>query len=398
MVLLAVLVLSSSLYAARLTARVRNSDGSPAAALTVHITNLDTGEKYDLVTDAAGDLQVDLPGGDFSVEPEGAAVSEKDHALHLVITPDVDQHLELDLVKDLARAWSRLVVRQPAEAAASEGAKAGSDAALTVVRDYDAILTQAPGSAAGRVAPLEDLINPFAAARRGAFHGSLYEFHRNDNLDARNFFDPLGEPLPEYKRNQFGGSLSAALTSQLQLMGSYDGLRIVQGSTLLSHVPTKAMKVGDFGELLQAQAPIVLRDPITGEPWPDNRIAPGRISPVSAKLLGLLPDPNRADPDRNFVNNQPLVHDQSTVTLKLDYQYAGAKISTDYHVRDSQATRPHPLPSFGTTENARGQDVSVGLNYSLTRRLLLDLRFSFIRNLADRYSQNAGRAGLLEST
>jgi hypothetical protein len=56
MVLLAVLVLSSSLYAARLTARVRNSDGSPAAALTVHITNLDTGEKYDVVTDAAGDL------------------------------------------------------------------------------------------------------------------------------------------------------------------------------------------------------------------------------------------------------------------------------------------------------------------------------------------------------
>ncbi len=395
-VLLVALLFSSSLYGGRLSVRVRHFDGSPAAGLAIHITNLDTGEKYDVLTDAAGAFQIELHGGDFSLEPEGTAASEKDQALHLVMKPGVDQPVDLDLVKDLARGLSRLVIRQPAETPASEGA--GLETALAVVRDYEAILTAAPGSGQPPEAPLEDLINPFAAARRGAFHGSMYEFHRNDNLDARNFFDPLGEPLPEYKRNQFGVSLSASLTPQLQLMGSYDGLRIVQGSTLLSHVPTRAMKGGDFGELLRAAEPIQLRDPITREPWAENRIPQGRINPIATKLLGLLPDPNRADPDRNFVNNQPLVHDQDTVTLKLDYQYAGAKISSDYHLRDSQARRPHPLPSFGTTENARGQDMRLGLNYSFTPRLLLDLQFSFIRNLAERYSQNAGRSGLLQST
>ncbi len=395
-VLLAVLF-STGLHAARLTAHVRNSDGSPAASLAVHISNLDTGEKYDLTTDQAGVFQIDLPGGDFALEPEEGAAEEKDQMLHLVMKPDVDQHVDLDLVKDLARGLSRLSIRQPAETAAPAGAESEADASLAVVRDYDAILTtQAPGGGAPK-APLEDLINPFAAARRGAFHGSLYEFHRNDNLDARNFFDPLGEPLPEYKRNQIGTSLSASLTPQLQIMGSYDGLRIVQGSTLLSHVPTRAMKAGDFGELLEVEAPIALKDPISGEPWPDNRIPPGRIHPISLKLLELLPDPNRPDPDRNFVNNQPLVNNQDALTLKLDYQFAGAKISSDYHLRDSHATRPHPLPSFGTTEKARAQDARLGLNYSFTRRLLLDLRFSVIRNLADRYSQNSGRAGLLES-
>ncbi len=396
-VLLSVLFLSSSVFAARLTARVHNSDGSPAGALALQITNLDTGETYQVETDAGGGFQIELPGGDFSLEPEGGAVAEKDQALHVVMKSDVERHLDLDLVEDVARGWSRLVIRQPAEEAAAEGTEEGSDAGLAIVRNYDAMLTQAPARGSTANGPLEDLINPFAAARRGAFHGSLYEFHRNDNLDARNFFDPLGEPLPEYKRNQFGVSLAASLTAQLQLMGSYDGLRIVQGSTLLSHVPTRAMKAGDFGELLEAAEPIVLKDPITGEPWPENRIPPGRIHPISAKLLGLLPDPNRGDADRNFVNNQPLVHDQDTVTLKLDYQYGGAKISADYHLRDSQAKRPHPLPSFATTETARGQDMRLGLNYSFTRRLLLDLRFSFIRNLANRYSQNAGRAGLLQS-
>jgi hypothetical protein len=395
--LLAVFFLSFSLYGARLAARVHNPDGSPAAGLAIQITNLDTGEKYKVVTDSAGVFQVELPGGDFSLEPDGAAGAEGDQALHLVMKPDVEQYFDFDLVKDVARGWSWLAIRQPAEAAVSGGAETGPEAALAIVRDYDAILTQTVAENPASKAPLADLINPFAAARRGAFHGSLYEFHRNDNLDARNFFDPLGEPLPEYKRNQFGVSIAASPAEQLQLMGSYDGLRINQGSTLLSHVPTRAMKAGDFRELLDSDEPYVLRDPTTGEPFPENRIPPGRIHPIAAKLLALLPDPNRLDPDRNYVNNQPLIHYQDTVTLKLDYQYAGAKISSDYRLRDSQVERPNPLPSFATTENARGQDMRLGLNYSFTHRLILDLRFSFVRNLADRYSQNAGRAGLLKS-
>jgi hypothetical protein len=63
--------------------------------------------------------------------------------------------------------------------------------------------------------------------------GSVYEYHRNDNFDARNFFDPAGKELPEYKRNQFGGSLGFSVTSSLKLFGTYDGLRIHKSSTLL---------------------------------------------------------------------------------------------------------------------------------------------------------------------
>ena len=140
-------------------------------------------------------------------------MSENGQALHIVMKSDVDQRLDLDLVKDLARGLVRLAIRQPAETPVSSGSEAGSEGTLAVIRDYDAILSQAPGGTGAAKGPLEDLINPFAAARRGAFHGSLYEFHRNDNLDARNFFDPLGEPLPEYKRNQFGTNLSATSDS-----------------------------------------------------------------------------------------------------------------------------------------------------------------------------------------
>ena len=88
------------------------------------------------------------------------------------------------------------------------------------------------------------IVNPFSVRKRGKIYGSIYEYHRNDNFDARNYFDPVGKPLPEFKRNQFGVSLGASVTSRLKVFGSYDGLRVIRGSTLLSLVPTNAMKRG----------------------------------------------------------------------------------------------------------------------------------------------------------
>ncbi len=45
---------------------------------------------------------------------------------------------------------------------------------------------------------ISGIVNPFKMKTRGRYYGSLYEFHRNDNFDARNFFDPVGEALPEF--------------------------------------------------------------------------------------------------------------------------------------------------------------------------------------------------------
>ena len=90
------------------------------------------------------------------------------------------------------------------------------------------------------------VVNPFSVRKRGKYYGSVYEYHRNDNFDARNFFDPVGEPLPEFKRNQFGFSIGGFVAKRLKAFGSYDGLRIIKGSTMLSMVPTPEMKRGDF--------------------------------------------------------------------------------------------------------------------------------------------------------
>lgn len=238
------------------------------------------------------------------------------------------------------------------------------------------------------------IVNPFSARKRGKMFGSIYEYHRNDNFDARNFFDPVGEPLPEFKRNQFGLSMGALVTDKLKVFGSYDGLRIIKGSTLLSLVPTPEMKRGDFSGFVDRR----IVDPQTGLPFPGNRIPEARIHPVSAKLLPLFPDPNREDPARNYVNNHPVVNDHDVFTARVDYELSSkTKIFGNYNLGDESRRMTSFLPSFGTTIQDRNQNLSLDLTHSFNSNKVLNLNADFDRSSSLQLSEQAYQEGLLES-
>jgi hypothetical protein len=79
-------------------------------------------------------------------------------------------------------------------------------------------------------------INAVSKSGTNSFHGSLYEFHRNDNLDARNFFD--GSEKPEFKRNQFGGSFGGPVKQDRTFFFfGYESLRENLGQTIRTVVP-----------------------------------------------------------------------------------------------------------------------------------------------------------------
>src|SRR5439155_3810915 len=83
------------------------------------------------------------------------------------------------------------------------------------------------------------------------FHGTAFEFLRNDALDARNFFD--GVQKPSFRQNQFGFSLGGPIKKdKLFLFGDYQGTRIRKELTFLSTVPTARARAGDFSEAGQA--------------------------------------------------------------------------------------------------------------------------------------------------
>src|SRR5215510_4457936 len=98
------------------------------------------------------------------------------------------------------------------------------------------------------------------------FHGSGFEFLRNDKLDARNFFLPKRGQL---NRNQFGGTIGGPIfKNRTFFLFNYEGLRERRGVEALASVPPESWRQGDFSGV----AGLTLRDPQTGQPFPNNKI------------------------------------------------------------------------------------------------------------------------------
>lgn len=130
-------------------------------------------------------------------------------------------------------------------------------------------------------------------------HGTVYEFLRNDDLNARNFFSPS---VPVKKQNQFGFSLGYYVplpkSKKLYLFGNYEGLRIRQSSVQnLAILPTADQQKGIFNH--------TIIDPTTGQPFLNNTIPQGEINPVALAVLQKLPTPTTADGSFFSFNNAP---------------------------------------------------------------------------------------------
>ncbi|HEV2762517.1 MAG TPA: carboxypeptidase-like regulatory domain-containing protein, partial [Pyrinomonadaceae bacterium] len=120
------------------------------------------------------------------------------------------------------------------------GSAAGTVLGIEAIREFR-VETNAYSAEYGRNSGGQ--ISAVSKSGTNEFHGSLYEFHRNDNLDARNFFDPARKP--EFKRNQFGGSVGGPIRREkLFFFFGYESLRENLGRTISTVVPDLASRQG----------------------------------------------------------------------------------------------------------------------------------------------------------
>jgi hypothetical protein len=141
------------------------------------------------------------------------------------------------------------------------------------------------------------VINIASKSGTNGFHGSLYEFLRNDLLDARGFFTASKPPL---RQNQFGASGGGPIIpNKTFFFASYEGFRKINASSQLALVPTPAERTGDFSSSARrlfdpystrpnpANANLFIRDP-----YPNNTIPSARLSPsVRAFVDAIVPQP-----------------------------------------------------------------------------------------------------------
>ncbi|PYR83490.1 MAG: hypothetical protein DMG19_19000, partial [Acidobacteria bacterium] len=115
---------------------------------------------------------------------------------------------------------------------------------LDAVREFK-ILTGTYSAEYGRQAGGQIMVTTQSGTN--AFHGSIWEFHRNSALDARNFFAPQ---KPGFRRHQFGGVLGGPIKKdQTFFFAAYEGQRRGQQEASLATVPSLAFKNGDFSSL-----------------------------------------------------------------------------------------------------------------------------------------------------
>src|SRR5262249_17123956 len=137
------------------------------------------------------------------------------------------------------------------------------------------------------------IISAVTKSGTNQWHGSLFEFFRNNNLDARNFFAAKTSHL---RRNQFGGMLGGPVVKNRSFffVNADVPRERTAGAPPIYVVPTDQLRNGIF--------PGVIRDPFTGVPFPNNTIPRQSMNPISLRLQSFYPLPNNpAGPSRKFI-------------------------------------------------------------------------------------------------
>src|SRR5579872_1633051 len=167
------------------------------------------------------------------------------------------------------------------------------------------------------------VVNIITKSGTNAIHGDLFEFVRNGDFNARNFFAPVQDTL---KRNQFGGSVGGPiLKDRLFYFGTYQGTRIRSAAAgKISFVPTAAERAGDFSAITTQ-----LKDPKTGVPYPGNQIPTSQFSAPALFFLKTIPLPNGPNGQLTYGGpRQPQNDDQ--YLGKIDYLHGKHRLSGSF--------------------------------------------------------------------
>lgn len=214
--------------------------------------------------------------------------------------------------------------------------------------------------AAGNMSPeyghTPNMINASLKSGSNAFHGSLFEFLRNDKLDARNFF--LNDVVP-LKRNQFGFTLGGPVQrDKIFFFTDYQSTRTRQGTSFNYVVPSLAERQGDFSELLPGKRII---DPFSGQQFPGNIIPASRISSQARFFSPMIPVPNLiqgASSRAAFATGTPLDNNQGDIRADAHISDKNLLMGR-YSMSDSAEFNPNPFPSLkGTDLHSRAQDTT----------------------------------------
>jgi len=434
---------SASLFgqagSSELTGRVLDQGGSAVAHAPVTATEESTGSESQVLTTSSGDYSFPiLKPGSYRVDiavPGFKALQRKSVAL------EIGQHVRLDLVLQVGAGSETVIVdanTKILQSAASDVETMVHGEAVPAMplngRNFIQLATFAPGVALpqgtqlpringgrprtneylfdgisalqpepGQVAffPVVDDIQEFniqtnavpaefgrfnggvvnLATKGGtnAFHGSLYDFFRNEVLNARNYFTPTTASKPEFRRNQYGGTLGGPIIKDhLFFFGDFQGQRQDLAVVRTSTVPTVAERNGIFTGVAHIYDPSTTT--YTGGKFVRTEFPQDVINtpldPVAVKLLNRYPLPL---PNTGAANNYTRVANdldhQSQFDLRADARFRRSDLGFvrySYFSDVDQPATPFPDGDGAITGTVLGTNNVAGLSHVLGQQVVVN--------------------------
>ena len=232
------------------------------------------------------------------------------------------------------------------------------------------------------------VINVVTKSGTNQLHGTLWEFLRNDTLDARNFFLTPTQTIAPLRRNQFGAAVGGPIIkNKMFLFGNYDGSRIRQGVFRTGVVPTAAQLGGNFTGYGK-----VIRDPQTTLPFPDNIIPTQRLDPISQALAKYYAAPNNPNPAQNFTANFSSINDYDSGLFRFDWRLNNKNdLMVRYAIQDINQYTPGTFPTVGgLIIPQKPQNLAINLTTVISPRVLNEFRASYGRQIHRQRGQNSG--------
>ena len=241
------------------------------------------------------------------------------------------------------------------------------------------------------------VVNVATRSGSNAIHGSLFEFFRNESLNARNYFSQAPARRPEYRRNLYGATLGAPIIhDRLFFFGDYQGVKQLIGVTRISTIPTLAERQGIFTGVSKIYDPttttVVAGKYVRQEFLNDVINIP--LDPAAKALLARFPAPTNSAAANNYTRTANDADHQNQFDVRLDGAIGPRDRAFFRYSYFNDVEQPvTPLPDGSGTitgsvlgtggvvglSNVLGQQAVVDESHTFSPHLVNDLRFGYTR-------------------
>src|SRR5262245_30997970 len=236
-------------------------------------------------------------------------------------------------------------------------------------------------------------VNATTKSGANAFHGSVHEFFRNDDLDASNFFTNFaGLKKSPLRYNLFGGAIGGRILRNRSFsFAAYEGARIRNGSTGKASVPTAAQWEGDFSRL-GFRNNLSIFDPATTAPnpngsgfirtqFPNNVIPSSRITPFGKGIQAIYPLPQSDSVSgNNYFLSISNLSDNDQVIYRIDHYFSpSTSLAFRYNLFTGLQTGQVALPFSGRDTTVHNQNIALSVPHTFSPNTMAELRLGYSR-------------------